>query len=171
MTTRIVLIRHGQTAWNREARFRGQSDVPLESFGLKQARATAEYVASRWPISAIYASPLKRTMKTAHLIAQAQEMAAEPMDALIDIDFGKLQGLLAAEAERHYPDIFQAWVEAPHTVSFPDAESLDIVRQRVTDALTKLNTRHTAQTIDETGNSRSYRRADYRPKLCNRTVI
>jgi broad specificity phosphatase PhoE len=147
MTTRIVLIRHGQTAWNREARFRGQSDVPLESFGLRQAEATARYVAARWPVTAVYASPLGRTIKTAQAIAQAQGLTAQPLDGLIDIDFGQLQGLLATEAEQRYPELFRAWMEAPHTVYFPGGESLDIVRDRITAALDDIVARHPDQTV------------------------
>ena len=58
--TRIVLVRHGQTAWNREVRFRGQADVELDEFGLQQAQATGRYLAARWPVVAVYASPLRR---------------------------------------------------------------------------------------------------------------
>jgi broad specificity phosphatase PhoE len=147
MTTRIVLIRHGQTAWNREARFRGQSDVPLEEFGLRQAKATGGYVAARWPVVAVYASPLSRTMKTAKAVARAQELRAKPLEGLIDINFGQLQGLLATEAEARYPDLFRAWAEEPHTVSFPDGESLEIVRARITAALEQVVARHRGQTV------------------------
>jgi broad specificity phosphatase PhoE len=147
ITTRIVLIRHGQTAWNREARFRGQSDVPLEAFGLKQAEVTGRYVAARWPAVAVYASPLSRTMKTAEAIAQAQSLAAQPLQGLTDINFGAFQGLDVQEAEQHYPDLLHAWMEAPHTVHFPGGESLDIVRNRVTAALDEVVARHEGQTV------------------------
>ena len=147
MTTRIVLIRHGQTAWNREARFRGQSDVPLEKFGLEQAEVTGSYVAARWPVVAVYASPLSRTMKTAEAIARAQGLRAQPLAGLIDINFGQLQGLLAEEAETLYPDLFRAWAERPHTVSFPGGESLEIVRARITAALEQVVARHRGQSV------------------------
>jgi broad specificity phosphatase PhoE len=147
MTTRIVLIRHGQTVWNREARFRGRSDVPLEDFGLRQAEATARYVAARWPVVAVYASPLDRTMKTAKAIAQAQSLTAQPLDGLVDINFGQFQGLLATEAEQRHPELFHAWMEAPHTVHFPGGESLDVVRSRISAALDDVVTRHPDQTV------------------------
>jgi broad specificity phosphatase PhoE len=147
MTTRIVLIRHGQTAWNREARFRGQSDVPLESFGLRQAEATARYVAARWPATAVYASPLDRTMKTAEAIAQAQGLTAQPLDGLIDINFGQFQGLLATEAKQRHPKLFHAWMKVPHTVHFPGGESLAIVRSRITATLDGVVARHSDQTV------------------------
>jgi broad specificity phosphatase PhoE len=147
MTTHIVLIRHGQTAWNREPRFRGQSDVPLEEFGLRQAEATARYVAARWPVVAVYASPLDRTMKTAKAIAQAQSLTAQPLDGLVDINFGQFQGLLATEAEQRHPELFHAWMEAPHTVHFPGGESLDVVRSRISAALDDVVARHPDQAV------------------------
>jgi broad specificity phosphatase PhoE len=147
MTTRIVLIRHGQTAWNREARFRGQSDVPLEEFGLKQAEATARYVAARWPLVAVYASPLSRAMQTAKPIAQAQGLTTQPLGGLIDINFGKLQGLLATEAEQRYPELYHAWMNAPHTTHFPGGESLNVVRSRISAALDEVVVRHPGQTV------------------------
>jgi probable phosphoglycerate mutase len=145
--TCIVLVRHGQTAWNREARFRGQTDVPLEEVGLRQAEATGQYVASRWPVAAVYASPLSRTIKTAEAIAEPQGLVAVPLESLKDINFGEFQGLLGTEAEQRYPDIFRAWLEAPHTVRFPDGESLEIVRDRVTDALEAVVARHPDDTV------------------------
>ena len=51
--TRIVLVRHGQTAWNREARFRGRAEVELDEFGLRQAEASGRYVVARWPVVAV----------------------------------------------------------------------------------------------------------------------
>jgi probable phosphoglycerate mutase len=145
--TCIVLIRHGQTAWNREARFRGQTDVPLEEFGARQAEATGRYVASRWPAVAVYASPLSRTMRTAEAIAEPQGLIAEPLESLKDINFGEFQGLLGTEAEEKYPEIYRAWLEAPHTVRFPGGESLDIVRSRVTDGLEAVVARHPKDTV------------------------
>jgi broad specificity phosphatase PhoE len=145
--TRIVLIRHGRTAWNREARFRGQCDVPLEELGLKQAEVTGRYVAARWPVAAVYASPLSRTTRTAEAIAAAQELDVQALEGLKDIDFGEFQGLLGSEAEQQYPELFRAWIEAPHTVHFPGGESLDVVRSRVTATLDRVVARHPEQTV------------------------
>lgn len=145
--TRVVLIRHGQTAWNRELRFRGQSDVPLDEFGQKQAEATARYIAARWPVVAVYASPLSRTMKTAEAIAQSQGLVVQSLEGLRDINFGELQGRLATEAAQLYPGLHQAWMETPHTVQFPKGGSLDTVRQRVALALDEVAARHRGQAV------------------------
>ncbi len=145
--TRIVLIRHGQTMWNREARFRGQADIELDAFGLRQAAATGRYVASRWPVAAVYASPLRRAMQTAEAVARAQGLEARPLAGLLDIHFGEWQGLSGEEVAQRYPDLYRAWWEAPHTVRIPGGESLDDVRRRVVAALEEIVTRHRGEAV------------------------
>ena len=145
--TRIVLVRHGQTVWNREERFRGQADVELDEFGLKQAEATGRYLAARWPAVTVYASPMRRVMQTAEGIARAQGLTVHPLEGLLDINFGEWQGRLADEVAQHYPDLYQAWLEAPHTVHFPGGEKLDDVRSRVVAALDEVIAHHLGQTV------------------------
>jgi len=145
--TRIVLVRHGQTAWNREARFRGRADIELDEFGLKQAEATGRYLASRWPVAAVYASPMRRAMQTAKAIARVRGLTARPLEGLIDIDFGELQGLSLDETAQRYTATYWAWEKAPHTVHFPGGEGLDDVRSRVVGALDEVVARHPEQTV------------------------
>jgi broad specificity phosphatase PhoE len=145
--TRIVLIRHGQTAWNREARFRGRADIALDAFGLKQAAVTGQYVASRWPVVAVYASSMQRVMQTAEAIARAQGLTAQPLNGLMDIDFGEWQGCLVEEAAQRDPDLYRAWLEAPHTVIFPGGEGLDDVRKQVLAGLDEVVARHPGQAV------------------------
>lgn len=147
MKTQALIIRHGQTAWNREARFRGQTDIPLDEVGLQQARWTAEYVAARWPLAAVYASPMRRAMQTAEAIALAQGLTVQPLEGLLDIHFGELQGMAVSDVRVRYPDLLQAWWEAPHTVRFPGGEGLEEVRQRSTAALREAVERHPGQTV------------------------
>lgn len=144
--TRIVLIRHGQTAWNREVRFRGRADVELDDFGLRQAQATGRYVAARWPVVAVYASRLSRAMRTAEAIASTHRLTVQPLEGLLDIDFGAWQGLSPDEVAQRYPDLYRAWLETPHTVHFPGGEGLDDVRSRVVAALDEVVARHPGQT-------------------------
>ena len=147
MTTRMVLIRHGQTVWNREQRFRGRVDIPLDETGLGQARATARYIAARWPMVAVYTSPLTRAVQTARPVASAQGLQAQTMPELIDLDFGECQGKLGSEVHAQYPDTLRAWLEAPHTVHFPGGEGLDEVRERCQRALDIVVERHAGQTV------------------------
>ena len=87
--TQIILVRHGQTAWNRAERFRGHSDVPLNGTGQSQAHATARRIVSTWKVDAVYTSPLRRAVDTAQSIAQRCGLTAQPCDGLIDINYGE----------------------------------------------------------------------------------
>jgi broad specificity phosphatase PhoE len=151
--TRIVLVRHGQTAWNRDVRFRGQANLPLDDFGLAQAQATGRYLAERWPVDVVYASPLQRAMQTAEAIAAVRTLSVQPFDGLLDIDFGAWQGRSPDEVAEHDPALLQAWWEAPHTVHFPEGESLDAVRSRVVAGLSHLIARHRGQTVALVGHA------------------
>ncbi len=97
--THFILVRHGETEWNRNPRFRGQSDVPLNATGLAQAAAAGRAVAGRWQPVAVYHSPLGRARQTAEAIAAPLGLAAQPHGGLLDIHFGQLQGLTVEEAQ------------------------------------------------------------------------
>ncbi|MFQ5925719.1 MAG: histidine phosphatase family protein, partial [Dehalococcoidia bacterium] len=103
--TRIILIRHGQTEWNRGERFRGRVDIGLDETGMRQAEAAAERIA-RWGVAAIYSSPLKRATVTAQIIASRLHLPVEPVDGINDMDFGIWQGLSIGEARSRYPELF-----------------------------------------------------------------
>lgn len=146
MTT-ILLVRHGQTAWNREERFRGQVDLPLDETGLKQAEAVGRRVASMWRPAAIYASSLQRTLQTAAAIARACGLQTTIDDGLLDINYGVFAGLTPAEAAVRYPKLAQAWRESPQTVHFPEGESLADVRRRAEETLRQSVTNHPEQVV------------------------
>lgn len=153
MPTRIVLIRHGETAWNRETRFRGRADLPLDDFGVRQAEATGRYLVARWPVDAVYASPLQRAKQTGAAIAGAHGLAVQPFHGLLDIDFGEWQGHSPEEIEQRYPKLRRAWLEAPHSVRFPGGESLDDVRERVVAGLDEIVARHRKETVALVGHT------------------
>ncbi|MGQ9632156.1 MAG: histidine phosphatase family protein [bacterium] len=133
--TKVFLVRHGETDWNREEVFRGRIDVPLNERGLAQARALGEALRSQ-KIEAIYSSPLSRALKTAEIVAEFQgdvEVRAER--GFIDIDYGEWQGLPHEDVKGKYPELYEAWQDAPQTVRFPGGESLDAVQDRALAAL------------------------------------
>jgi broad specificity phosphatase PhoE len=82
--TCIILVRHGQTEWNRVERFRGHADVPLNETGLAQAEATGRRVAERWQPAAVYSSPLSRAVMTAEAIAKHFSLPVHTHPGLID---------------------------------------------------------------------------------------
>jgi len=144
---RIILVRHGQTEWNRVERFRGQADVPLNATGLAQAQATGRRVAATWEPVAVYASPLSRAVQTAQAIAQHFDLTVQPQAGLMDIDYGKWRGLTPTEVSKGWPDVFYAWQHAPHTAQIPDGETLAHLRTRGMATVHQLVERHAGQTF------------------------
>ncbi len=128
--THFILVRHGQTEWNRVERFRGRADIPLNATGLEQARLTAVRIAARWAVSAIYASPVQRAQQTAEAIGALTGLAVQPHAGLLDIDFGQCQGLTSAEARSRWPDVVDAWYAHPSLAHFPGGERLADMRAR-----------------------------------------
>jgi probable phosphoglycerate mutase len=135
MTTTIIVVRHGQTEWNRVERFRGRYEVPLNKTGLAQAKKTAIRISERWKPAVIYASPLGRARETAKAVAQSCNLILQVYDGLVDINYGDWQGLTPEEARSHWPKLVAAWYEHTETVQIPGGESLAQVRQRITTML------------------------------------
>jgi broad specificity phosphatase PhoE len=150
--TRIIVIRHGQTAWNaqrdglEEERFRGRTDLLLDETGQGQARAVAERLKSE-PIDALYSSPLLRARQTIAPLAEQQGLAIEPHDGLIDINYGSFQGLTHGQAAATYPELAALWRTAPSRVRFPEGERLSDVQARLLALLDELAARHPGQTV------------------------
>ena len=144
---RIILVRHGQTEWNRVERFRGRADVPLNETGLAQAQATGQRVAEEWQPVAVYSSPLSRAVKTAGAIAQHFGLSVQIHNGLTDIDYGQWQGLTPDEAKERWPEIHHAWYNLPHTARIPGGETLDDLRARGMAAVNELAAQHAEQTV------------------------
>lgn len=145
--TRFILVRHGQTEWNRVERFRGRADVPLNDVGLAQAAAAGRRIAAEWQPVAVYTSPLSRSAATAEAITAPLGLPVVPQDGLTDIHYGEWQGLTPEEARARWPDLVHAWYTAPATVQVPGGESLAEVRQRAMAVIHALTARHPGQTI------------------------
>ena len=138
--TKIILARHGETQWNVEEVFRGRIDVKLNENGIKQAELLAEYL-SNLKIDDIYSSPLKRALKTAEVIAGHHGLEVKIAPGLIDLDYGKWQGLPHQEVKDKYKELYREWISQPDQIRIPDGESLNDVRERaiyvVNDAVAK----------------------------------
>jgi len=146
MTT-VILVRHGQTEWNRSERFRGHADVPLDQTGLAQAEATAKRIAAQWKPSAIYTGPLSRTVQTAEAIARAAGMSPQIEPGLIDVDCGQWQGLTPEEVDQRWPAGFQSYLLSPFDFAFPGGESLEKARLRAMKHVEDLISRHADQSL------------------------
>jgi probable phosphoglycerate mutase len=145
--TRIILIRHGQTAWNKVERIRGQVDIPLDEEGLAQAEATADRVASQHSPVAVYCSPLQRAVQTAQPIARLLGQQVRPVDGFNDMNFGLWQGQSPEEAAERWPALFGTWLKQPHLVTIPEGESLDLARGRSVAALHQVIQRHSGESV------------------------
>jgi len=158
--TRIILVRHGQTEWNRVERFRGRADIPLNAAGIAQAEAVARRIAADWTPSAVYASPLGRAVQTARAIAAPFELEVRPHPGLNDIDFGDWQGLTPDEAKARWPELVEAWLRTPQSARIPGGESLAGLGERSLRAVRELAARHDGETIVVVGHT-----------VLNRTLI
>ena len=121
----FLLVRHGETEWNREERFRGRTDLALTPRGRSQADAAARAIARRWPhVTAVYSSGLRRAMDTARPVARRLGVDVRAHPGLMDADYGDWQGKTPVEARRLYPDAFALWLSNPLAARFPGGESL-----------------------------------------------
>jgi broad specificity phosphatase PhoE len=139
--TSIYLVRHGQTAWNKEEIFRGRTDIPLDETGLKQAVLVGQYF-NGLEIDAIYSSPLSRALQTAQKIAQFHDIKVQPLQGIIDMSFGDWEGRPHQEIRVSDKKTYRQWVETPHLVKFPGGEGLDDVKVRAMAALEEVIRNH-----------------------------
>lgn len=151
--TRIILVRHGRTAWNVTERFRGREDLPLDDTGLAQAERTAERIARQWKPAALYSSPLDRARMTAEAIARRCRLTVQVHRGLIDIDYGRWQGLTPEEALRRYPHRAQGWYRGARWSRPPGGESLSQVRRRCLLAIREIAARHPEDTVVAVGHT------------------
>lgn len=129
--TRIIIVRHGQTAWNegQGERLRGRADIELDVEGWAQARSTAEKLLT-YNAAVVYSSPLRRAMTTARIIAEPRQLQVQPIGGITDIDYGKWQGLTLKEAEADDEALYKVWLKSPEQARFPSGEGLEDVRVR-----------------------------------------
>ena len=127
--TEIIVARHGETEWNVTEIFRGRIDIELNETGVRQAELLTEYL-SGVKIEAVYSSPLKRALKTAEMIASHHRLDIKIAPGLIDLDYGKWQGLPHQEVKAQYKELYAEWTDRPDQVAIPEGESLNDVRER-----------------------------------------
>jgi len=127
----IFLIRHGETAWNVESRFRGQTDIDLSPRGRRQARALAGNLPRTFPIGHVYSSPLKRCLETARPLAMGLGLTVVVEPRLIDLDYGEWQGRPIPEVAELFPQDYAAWLRGDLSLRFPKGEPVRAVVERL----------------------------------------
>lgn len=137
VTTRIFLIRHGESEWNQSHRYTGQRDVPLSELGKEQANRLAERLKDEG-LSAIYASPLRRAYDTARAIGSAARLPVILETGLVEINHGLWEGLTTRQVSERFPVEYCQWRTQPHTVVMPQGESLADVAKRAETVLHRI---------------------------------
>lgn len=133
--SKIYLIRHGETEWNKEGRSQGCSnDIPLSEVGIKQAEAIAERLKNE-NIDLFFSSSLRRAYQTANAIAFHHNKEVKMHKEFMEISFGAWEGLKFDEIKEKYIDIYEIWRDTPHIAKVPGAESILEIRER---SMTKL---------------------------------
>jgi probable phosphoglycerate mutase len=127
---RLLLVRHGETEWNRQGRFQGQIDVPLNDNGRAQGEKAAEFL-QPVAIDAAYTSFMARPKETAEIILQHHGgLTLHSVNELQEISHGEWEGLFESEIEDNYPGLLEQWQSQPETVQMPGGENLEQVWQR-----------------------------------------
>ena len=143
MTT-ILLARHGETDWNREGRFQGHADPPLNRTGRAQAvDLSAALMAEQ--LSAVYSSPLRRALETAEVLATSHGLEPVPVDDLREVDVGSWSGLTRAEVEERFPAQFARWLD--YGQGWEDGETYEEMGRRAVDALLQLAATHDGERV------------------------
>jgi probable phosphoglycerate mutase len=144
--TRLVLVRHGETDWNAEGRYQGQSDVPLNTNGVAQAEALARQLRGE-RFDAIYSSDLARAAQTAEVLAGATGVPVHYDPRLREIDQGEWEGLLLADIEARYAEAFERRRLDPLATRPPGGETVGQVRQRVLEVIDELRRDYPNSTV------------------------
>lgn len=144
--TRFIIVRHGETTWNKEGRYQGQQDTPLSSRGREQGEKVALALRDI-PIHAVYASPLRRAYETAEMCARYHHLPVQREARLLEINHGDWEGRLAQEIQVQYPELLHKWHTTVVGVRMPGGETLAEVQHRAMAAIYDMVARHDGQTV------------------------
>ncbi len=128
--SRIILVRHGETNWNKEGRFQGQIDIPLNQNGKDQAQKASEFL-KNINFNKVYSSSMNRPYETAEIIIKNyKKLKIEKVDKLVEISHGLWEGKLEKEIKEKWPELLRSWHQTPEKVEMPEGESIDAVSKR-----------------------------------------
>jgi len=142
----LILVRHGETEFNRQRLILGRGPEPLNATGQAQALAAAVAVSRNAPF-VLYSSPIVRTIQTAEAIASECSVAFTPMPGLEEIDAGDLEGLTGSQLQEQYPDVMRGWRNDPASAKMPNGESLGDVQNRTWAVINDIAQRHEDDTV------------------------
>jgi broad specificity phosphatase PhoE len=142
--TTIILARHGETDWNREGRFQGHADPPLNQTGRAQAVDLSVALMAE-ELAAVYSSPLRRALETAEVVAASHGLEPVRVDGLREVDVGSWSGLTRAEVEERFPEQFTRWLE--YGQGWEDGETYEEMGRRAVAALLELAAAHDGERV------------------------
>lgn len=144
--TELILIRHGETDWNRELRFQGHIDVPLNDMGHEQARRLGLRLAGE-SVEYLICSDLMRAQQTAAPAAQQLELAVATTVTLREQNFGVVEGMRADEIQSLHPRAWEDWLQFREDHAMPEGESPRQFHARIMDALGSIASTHVGQRV------------------------
>ncbi|MGD1918709.1 MAG: histidine phosphatase family protein [Pleurocapsa sp.] len=148
---RLLMVRHGEPNWNKESRFQGIKDIPLNDNGRSQGRKAGTFLQDV-PIDFAVSSSMMRPKETAEIILQHhQDVPLSTTSELNEICHGLSEGMLEAEIQADYPDLLQQWKDKPETVQMPEGENLQQVWDRGVAAWNKIAEEHSNTETPQTG--------------------
>jgi broad specificity phosphatase PhoE len=133
----LILIRHGETLWNKEGRIQGISDIELSAVGIQQARLLALSLKDQ-PIRAIHTSPLKRALQTAEIINEFHRKEIHTHQDLMEMDQGDFEGVSFKKLMTCEKDFLKKWIANPASVQMPNGESLTQLQERAWRAMERI---------------------------------
>jgi probable phosphoglycerate mutase len=145
-STRILLVRHGETDWNAAGRIQGHSDTPLNAAGRLQARRAAQRLA-REPIRALYSSDLARAFETATIIGAPLGLKVVASPQLRERRYGEWEGLTSTEIQAHYPEQFAIWRARSTDFAPPQGETRNEILTRALAELQMIARRHVREMV------------------------
>lgn len=152
---RLLLVRHGETNWNKESRFQGIRDIPLNDNGRSQGRKAGTFL-QNVPIDYAVSSSMMRPKETAEIILeQHPNVTLETTPGLIEICHGLWEGMLEVEIQAEYPKLLQQWKDKPETVQMPEGENLQQVWDRGVTAWSKIASSHSADNANSANTSKT----------------
>lgn len=146
MSTRLLLLRHGETQANIEQRYQGQGESHLSELGLEDAKAVSK-ILSHEQFNAVYSSTLSRSNETARIIAEPHKLTVTKISELIERNYGDWEDMTFTDIKAKYGKMYEKWLIAPGLTIIPNAETLEEVQVRGVTAIEELIKKHKDKTI------------------------
>ena len=144
--TELILVRHGETDWNRELRFQGHVDVSLNAIGLEQARRVAQRLGAE-TAHRLYVSDLLRAQQTARPVAQQLRLESMVEPALREQSFGVVDGMRVDDIKTQHPEAWAGWLRFHEDYCMPGGETSRQFHARVMDAVNRMAAGHRGETL------------------------